>query len=233
LGSPRTATAPFAWPWRYPACHSPKCFGSRRSDHFSRNRQNRFQLRTHQHGSDFVRLADFDDIRTYIRYETAPRWSARMPVVVPFPNPILFDDTRQSRQTNGHLVTFDWNAGQMGFMGAGEFVQHYHVPHSNLPELQGNLASRHSSWPPLRYRTQDYRATLFIVTARAPLSMMRTKLRSNLHRRRVDKRRRRFPLVCFWSQFRPARRFPPSSDALSRATQDRFKIAFPFQPEGL
>jgi len=76
-----------------------------------------FNYVAHQHGSEFVRLADFDDIRNYIRYGTAPRWAARKPVVVPLPNPILFDDTRQSRQTNGHLVTFDWNAGQMGFMG--------------------------------------------------------------------------------------------------------------------
>jgi len=76
-----------------------------------------FNYMAHQHGSDFAPLADFDDIRNYIRYGTAPRWAERMPVVVPFPNPILFDDTRQSRQTNGHLVTFDWNAGQMGFMG--------------------------------------------------------------------------------------------------------------------
>ncbi|MGB2678510.1 MAG: HNH endonuclease [Candidatus Acidiferrum sp.] len=75
-----------------------------------------FNYVAHQHGSTFVLRSDFDEIRDYIRYGTSPRWAARMPVVVPFPEPILFDDTRQLRQTNGHLITFDWHVGQMGFM---------------------------------------------------------------------------------------------------------------------
>jgi hypothetical protein len=74
-----------------------------------------FNYVAHQHGVDFVLRSDFDDIRDYIRHGTAPRWSARLPVVFPVSNPILFDDARQARQTNGHLVTFDWQAGQMGF----------------------------------------------------------------------------------------------------------------------
>jgi hypothetical protein len=75
-----------------------------------------FNYVAHQHGAEFVLRSDFDDIRHYIRYGTAPRWAARMPVVIPVHEPILFDDLRQMRQTNGHLVTFDWHAGQMGFM---------------------------------------------------------------------------------------------------------------------
>jgi len=67
------------------------------------------------HGTDFVLLSDFDDIRNYIRYGTAPRWAERMPVVTPVRKPILFDDMPQLRQTNGHLITFDWSPGQMGF----------------------------------------------------------------------------------------------------------------------
>jgi hypothetical protein len=69
----------------------------------------------HEHGTEFVLLSDFDDIRDYIRHGTTPRWAARLPVVAPIRKPILFDDTPQLRQTNGHLITFDWSAGQMGF----------------------------------------------------------------------------------------------------------------------
>jgi hypothetical protein len=39
-----------------------------------------------------------------------------MLVVVPEPDSILFDDARLRRQTNGHLITFDWHIGQMGFV---------------------------------------------------------------------------------------------------------------------
>jgi hypothetical protein len=74
-----------------------------------------FNYVAHQHGVDFVLRSDFDEIRDYIRYGTAPRWSAQLPVVFPVANPILFDDSRQLRQTNGHLITFDWQSGQMGF----------------------------------------------------------------------------------------------------------------------
>jgi hypothetical protein len=69
----------------------------------------------HEHGTDFVLQPDFDDIRNYIRYGTAPRWSEKMRVVTPVRQPILYDDLPQMRQTNGHLVTFDWSLGQMGF----------------------------------------------------------------------------------------------------------------------
>jgi hypothetical protein len=76
-----------------------------------------FNYVTHQHGADFVLRSDFDEIRDYIRYGTEPRWAARMPVVFPVADPILYDDARQLRQTNGHIITFDWQPGQMGFMG--------------------------------------------------------------------------------------------------------------------
>jgi len=75
-----------------------------------------FNYVAHQHGVDFVLGSDFDETREYIRYGTAPRWSPRMPVVFPVADPILHDDARQLRQTNGHLITFDWHTGQMGFM---------------------------------------------------------------------------------------------------------------------
>jgi hypothetical protein len=74
-----------------------------------------FNYMTHQHGADFALRSDFDDVRNYIRYQTHPRWAARLPVVTPVADPILFDDTRQARQTNGHILTFDWSAGNTGF----------------------------------------------------------------------------------------------------------------------
>jgi hypothetical protein len=76
-----------------------------------------FDYVAHQHGADFILRSDFDEIREYIRYGTAPRWSGRMPVVYPVADPILYDDARQLRQTNGHLITFDWHIGNMGFVG--------------------------------------------------------------------------------------------------------------------
>lgn len=75
-----------------------------------------FNYVAHQHGSGFVLRSDFDGIRKYIRYGTAPGWAERMPVVLPSRKPILFDDLPQLRQTNGHLITFDWNTGQTGFI---------------------------------------------------------------------------------------------------------------------
>ena len=75
-----------------------------------------FNYVAHEHRPDFVLRSDFDEVRDYIRLGTAPRWAARLPVVTPIPNPILFDDTRRLRETNGHLITFDWAPGQMGLM---------------------------------------------------------------------------------------------------------------------
>jgi HNH endonuclease len=75
-----------------------------------------FNYVAHQHGSDFVLRSDFDDIRKYIRYGMAPAWTQRVPVVLPSQRPVLFDDLPQMRQTNGHLITFDWNTGQTGFL---------------------------------------------------------------------------------------------------------------------
>lgn len=73
-----------------------------------------FNYIAHQHGAGFVLNTDFDDVRNYIRQGTVPPWGP--PVVIPFPKPILFDDSRRYRQTNGHLITFDWNYGQTGFL---------------------------------------------------------------------------------------------------------------------
>jgi len=75
-----------------------------------------FNYVAHQHGAGFILRSDFDDVRNYVRWGSAPAWSSLMPVVLPVRKPILFDDMPLSRQTNGHLLTFDWNRRQSGFM---------------------------------------------------------------------------------------------------------------------
>lgn len=72
-----------------------------------------FNYVAHQHGTEFVLRSDFDDTRNYIRYGTEPSWGS---VVKPFRKPILFDDNPRFRQTNGHLITFDWNAAKTGLV---------------------------------------------------------------------------------------------------------------------
>jgi hypothetical protein len=75
-----------------------------------------FNYAAHQHGADFVLRPDFDDLRKYIRYGEIPWWAAWIPVVKPSSKPILFDDLPHLRQTNGHLITFDWNSRGKGFL---------------------------------------------------------------------------------------------------------------------
>jgi hypothetical protein len=65
------------------------------------------------HGANFVLRSDFDDLRNYIRYGKPPWWA---PAVRPFKAPILADDLPHFRQTNGHLITFNWNYKQMGLV---------------------------------------------------------------------------------------------------------------------
>jgi hypothetical protein len=65
------------------------------------------------HGASFVLRSDFDDLRDFIRYGNEP---ARAPFVKPFKKPILADDLPQLRQTNGHLITFNWNYRQKGLV---------------------------------------------------------------------------------------------------------------------
>jgi hypothetical protein len=65
------------------------------------------------HRADFVLRSDFDGLRDYIRYGKQPWWA---PAVRPFKVPILADDLPQFRQTNGHLITFNWNYTQMGLV---------------------------------------------------------------------------------------------------------------------
>ena len=63
----------------------------------------------------FFLRSDFDHYRNWVRYGTVPPLG--IPVVV-VATPILALDSLQWRQTNGHLVTFDWNR-----QGDGLFAQ--------------------------------------------------------------------------------------------------------------
>ncbi len=66
-------------------------------------------------GASFFLRPDFDHYRNWVRYGHVPPWG--VPVVV-VATPILALDSPQWRQTNGHLVTFDWNR-----QGDGLFAQ--------------------------------------------------------------------------------------------------------------
>lgn len=72
-----------------------------------------FNYVAYAQGASFVLRSDFDDLRNYIRYGTHPTWA---PVVKPFKKPILADDLPHFRQTNGHLITFNWNYRQKGLV---------------------------------------------------------------------------------------------------------------------
>lgn len=74
-----------------------------------------FNYVAHVHGPTFVLSSDFDSYRNWVRHGTPPPWGS--PVVV-VNTPILADDSSQWRQTNGHVVTFDWNR-----QGEGLFAQ--------------------------------------------------------------------------------------------------------------
>lgn len=58
------------------------------------------------HGAQFFLASDFDHYRKWVRYAIAPPWDV---IVAVDSTPILALDSAQRRQTNGHLVTFDWN----------------------------------------------------------------------------------------------------------------------------
>lgn len=64
-------------------------------------------------GSAFVLESDFDPIRRFIRYsEEAP-----YELVVERYGPILRDDSRSRRQTDGHLMTINWSATGVDLVG--------------------------------------------------------------------------------------------------------------------
>jgi hypothetical protein len=73
-----------------------------------------FNYAAYVHGAEVVLAPDFDHFRRYVRYAETPPIS---PVVYPTSRRILFDESRVVHMTNGHLVTFDWNANGDGLLG--------------------------------------------------------------------------------------------------------------------
>lgn len=72
-----------------------------------------FNYLVHIHGSELALQPDFNPIRRFVRYgEQAP-----YPLVVFDAEPILTEETRQMRQTNGHLVTIGWSPDRNHIVG--------------------------------------------------------------------------------------------------------------------
>ena len=93
-----------------------------------------FNYAAYVQGTDFVLRPDFDDIREYIRHGIEPKWA---PAVVATNDSILLGDSRRWRQTNGHLVTLDWNSTGFWSSLPGEPLQHSDLPRDSLPQLFG------------------------------------------------------------------------------------------------
>jgi HNH endonuclease len=64
-------------------------------------------------GADFVRLNQFNAVRSFVRYGTR----ASYPLVAVQTAPILTDDTPSNRQTVGHLVTAAWTRDSRHIVG--------------------------------------------------------------------------------------------------------------------
>jgi hypothetical protein len=64
-------------------------------------------------GLDFVRHEDFNDIRSFIRYGSPDLGD----FVRATQEPILLDDERLSRQTNGHIVAVCWSRSRGAVLG--------------------------------------------------------------------------------------------------------------------
>lgn len=63
--------------------------------------------------ASFALREDFDDFRNYVRFGQEPSWK---PAIVPSSRPILYDDSRDWKQTNGHLITLGWARDNRGIL---------------------------------------------------------------------------------------------------------------------
>ena len=77
------------------------------------------------HGADFVLRSDFDALRNYIRYAVEPGY----PLVVLASGGILTGEPRGLKFTDGHLITFQWNASLRGLLARVSLFNQavYHV----------------------------------------------------------------------------------------------------------
>ncbi len=76
-----------------------------------------FNYMTCATGRDFALLEDFNVTRSYIRFGDAPTY----PIVVADDNPILANDFRTRRQTEGHLITVNWTPDKRHVVGQVSF----------------------------------------------------------------------------------------------------------------
>lgn len=72
-----------------------------------------FNYLARRYGVDHARHANFDTIRSFVRYGNAPNY----PLVVVDQEPILATDQVLRRQTNGHLVTVSWASDGRSILG--------------------------------------------------------------------------------------------------------------------
>jgi hypothetical protein len=72
-----------------------------------------FNYLAHVTSREFVLLSAFNTSRAYIRHGTPSNY----PIVVADDTPILADDHRTLRQTDGHLVTVNWAKGNQHVVG--------------------------------------------------------------------------------------------------------------------
>ena len=72
-----------------------------------------FNYMAYTAGRVFVLHTAFNVTRTYIRYGESPEY----PLVVADDTPILANDTRTLRQTEGHLITVNWTADNKHVVG--------------------------------------------------------------------------------------------------------------------
>ncbi len=72
-----------------------------------------FNYLAHATSREFALHPTFDMTRSYIRYGGSPGY----PIVLADDRPILADDRRTLRQTDGHLVTINWTADRRHVVG--------------------------------------------------------------------------------------------------------------------
>ena len=71
-----------------------------------------FNYLAYVHGPDFALRSDFDAIRRFIRFNEKLSWQLSGPTG----EPILLGDTRDLRQTNGHLIVIQWDKARVGIV---------------------------------------------------------------------------------------------------------------------
>ena len=90
-------------------------------------------------GRDFLLHKEFDITRDYIRFENSPDYT----LVEADDAPILANDKRTRRQTNGHLVTVNWTVDNQNIVGQLSMFNHVRYSVSLARHFSG-------VWRPIR-----------------------------------------------------------------------------------